>query len=517
MDILIVDARCLIDGRIIRMNVGITGEKITFIGKTVPAARQQVEARGYYLFPGFIDAHSHSDLYSLRGKRAVAKISQGFTCEVVGNCGLGVFPVRAGHLADEYFSSLTGIFGQQKVNWRSFSGYCRAAAGRVPVNLRMFSSYATLRKFIAGPTARPLPRNVMARIKKQLRRELDQGSGGLSFGMIYPPNCFATDKEIKEIIGTVAEYPGRVVACHLWNEGDEVLSGLKRFLHLARDNSVKVEISHLKAYGRHNWQKMEKLLQLIDAARVQQPVEFDLYPYLAGSTMATTLLPPWTQTAGSAVLLTNLADRDYVKRICNYFSNPDPEWENYYRLVGSRNIRFINLRHYTKFDGWTLHDIAKQYGRDEITTICDIIREEKARPAMLMFAMTEKNLLTAYCHPAAKVGSDGLHGAAMHPRTFGTAAEFIDLVWRRKKRLTLPQAVAKLTDGYEFFNIRQRGRIAKGYYADLVLLDLPRYRAAATYEAPQQLCRGVEKVLINGKIAFSKGKVRILAGKVLRA
>lgn len=520
LDFRIDGARCLRGRKLVRATVGVRDGRIAYRGGGQPPARMVIDGRGLTLAPGFIDTHTHSELYTLRGRQAAAKIAQGVTTEIIGNCGLGVFPLRGAAAARDYVRAYAGVFGAGRAAWRDFSGYARAAAGRTPVNLAALSAYGSLRLAAAGNAARPLTASESRKLAQLLRTELAAGTLGLSLGLIYPPCSYADESELRRALKIVAEYPGRVVAVHGWNEGDRTVESVARVIALVRGLDLKLELSHLKAYGRANWHKYAALAALVRRARrAGQQIGWDCYPYAAGSTTANALLPAWALHGGAAVFCRRLRDPQVVARVRDDFAAPGgTAWENFARVIGADRIHLINLRRHRRLEGKSIAVIARALGTDAAGAVCRVIADEQGRAGMIMHGMSLPRVAWLCRQPLAKVGSDGLYGRAMHPRAFGTMPAYFRLVTRGRERLTAGEALWKMsTQAADFYGLPDRGRLKVGAAADLVLLDLPRFRARATYEKPQQLAEGVKAVWVNGQLAYRAGQVRACAGLMLRA
>lgn len=518
LDLRIDGARCLCGKKLVRVTVGVRAGVIVYVGRGTPPARGVVAARGLVLAPGFVDVHTHGELYNLRGRRALAKIAQGVTTEIIGNCGLGVFPFRSAAAAQDYLLAYAGVFGDGKAAWRDYSGYGRAVAGRTPVNLAALSAYGPLRLAAAGNAVRPLTAREFRALEKLLRAELAAGTLGLSLGLCYPPCSYADDGELRRVFRIVAEYPGRVVAVHGWNEGDGTVASVQRVLALARGLNLQLELSHLKAYGRANWHKYPALVKLVEQARrTGMRVGFDCYPYGAGSTTANTLLPAWALRGGVQAFCRRLRDPRVVARVRNDLATADSTWENFVRVIGADRIHLTNLSRHRRYEGKSISAIARALGTDAAGAVCRVVADERGRAAMLMHGMDMQRVAWLCRRTRALPGSDGLYGKGMHPRAFGTMPEFFRLVTSGQKRLTAGSALWKMTtQPAEFFGLPDRGRLAVGAAADLVLLDLPRYRARATYARPQRVPAGVKAVWVNGQLAYDGKRVRALAGRMIR-
>ncbi len=439
-------------------------------------------------------------------------------CYTTGNCGLGVFPFRTPQSADAYLRGYAGVFGDGRAAWRDLAGYAAAVAGVSPTNLAPLSAYGPLRLAVAGNVARPLTAAEARALGRCLRAELRAGTRGLSLGMIYPPNSYADEAELRRALAVLAEVPGRVLAVHGWDEGNRTVESVRRVLALTRDFPLRIELSHLKAYGRANWHKYAQLTQLVrQARRAGQDVGFDCNPYAAGSTTANALLPAWALAGGPAVFCRRLREPRVAARLRAELAAPAGDWENYLRIIGAGRIRLTNLQRHRRLNGQTIAAVARALGTDPVGAVCRVIADEQGRASMLMFSMDARRTARLCREPLAVPGSDGLFGRGMHPRAFGMMPAFYRAVTRGAGALTPAAALWKMTaQPAQRFGLADRGRLAVGCAADLVLLDLPRFAARATYDRPAQTPTGVLAVWVNGVLAYDGRRVTNCPGRVLR-
>ena len=462
-DLLISNA-LVIDGSSnpgVNADVAVDGDRIAEVGDLREwQAEERIDANGLVLSPGFIDVHTHDDLDAVKNPAMTAKVSQGVTTVVAGNCGISIAPVRRFEAMPAPFPILGNPDEYEFVEVSDYR--CAFDKARPALNLALLVGHSSLRlNVMDGSLDRPASREEIAGMSSLLRRSLEQGCIGLSSGLDYPPATQASTDEMVQLAGVLKDYPNAVYTTHMRDESDGVADSVKETLHTGREAGVPVVISHHKCAGKNNFGRSTETLALIETARKTHPVALDVYPYTASST---SLLPRFIRTA---------------EKVLVAYSDPYPEWASH-----------------------DLNEVAEQWG-------CSVDEAaERLYPAgAIYFQMDEGDLSRILAYPATMVGSDGLPGMSHpHPRLWGTFPRVLGRYVRQKKLLSLEQAVHKMTGlSAQTFNLSQRGFIRKGYYADLVLFDPNTVEDAATYEQPEQPARGIKKVLVNGAVVWADG------------
>lgn len=422
-------------------------------------AAQTFEVEGKAVAPGFIDSHSHDDYACIRSPDMTAKISQGVTTVVTGNCGLSVAPLQVKGAVEEPFNLLGD---ENAFVYASFAAYADAVdAARPAVNVAALVGHTTLRKICMrdlGQAASPTERKAMQAL---LAQSLRAGAAGLSSGVYYPPAQAADLAELTALAETVAEYGG-VYATHIRNEYEGVADALREAFATARTAQTPLIISHHKCAGVRNWGRSAETLGLIDAAAKTQPVCLDCYPY----------------TAGSSVLNPDLCDGEI--RVLINSSETHPEAAGHY-----------------------LKDIAGEWGVSE--------REAAVRlqPGYACyFQIHEDDMRRILSHPLCMVGSDGLpNDLNPHPRLWGAFPRVLGHYARDLNLFPLTQAIAKMTGlTAQRFGLSDRGRIATGLAADITVFDPATVADRATFEKPVQMSDGIEEVFVNGVHSWSHGQ-----------
>ncbi len=468
--------------------------------------RKVIDASGLIVSPGFIDAHSHSDLAVFTPAGNHPKIRQGVTTEVVGNCGISTAPVTARNRSSwrKIYLSLWG-FPEIKWDWTDTASYLAAAERSGSNRVETLLGYSTLRYRLTGLDSSPYDKAELKKMEALINRELEKGAKGISLGIGYPPNIYARPEEYR-LITRVLKRHDKILTVHLRDEGGRVISAFREIMAYNNRAGCRVQVSHLKTYGRANWHKNEKLLDLVDLYAKRFDLAFDSYPYTAGSTTLTALLPPALLDRDPKELFRRLRRPETQKFVRESISRRTPGWENYSRLIGFGKIYPTGLesKKYRRLEGKSLAEIAAELDRDVASVICEMIAMESGRASMVMFAMKEENVAAMLRHPLQLVGSDGLFSSKPHPRTYGTFPRIIGKFCREDRAIDPITALYKMTKfPADRFQIERRGEIKEGYEADLVIFDYDTISDKATYFNPRAFPEGIKYVILKGKVIYS--------------
>ncbi|MEA2730775.1 MAG: N-acyl-D-amino-acid deacylase [Acetobacteraceae bacterium] len=454
-------------------DVGVNGDRIVAVGDLgASEADREVYADGMALAPGFIDAHTHDDRAVLCGPACMlCKMSQGVTTVVVGNCGISLSPVR---MKSRPVPPLDLLGDETWFAFDSFAEYAkRLRRDPSPVNTYALIGHMSLRiEAMNGDTQRGATDWEAAHMQARLRQALAEGASGFSTGLYYPPNMMAPTDEVIAVAEALRATGGLYVT-HMRDEANDVLQSIEETLKIGKAVDVPVVISHHKCSMPENFGRSVETLPLIDQAAAGQQVDFDVYPYAAGST----------------VLMPHRLREDVPVQIT--WSVPHPE-----------------------LAGRMLADIAKEWGLDPKAAA------ERLVPAgAIYFQMDETDVQRIMSHRLAMIGSDGLpHDAYPHPRLWGTFPRVLGHYARDLKLFSLEEAVRKMTGHTAtVFGIVDRGMIRVGAYADLVLFDPDKVRDASTYDAPTRPAEGILETWINGQSAyvFDAGATKARAGRLV--
>ena len=507
------------DGRISAVRREGTGDRA--------GAKRTIDADGLVVAPGFIDMHSHADFTLPSYPGALNSISQGVTTEVLGNCGYSPAPLAEDDgLRSGQRAAGIGLGPDLDWRWRSFADYVgQLDAARPAVNSVLLVGHGTLRLGVVGGEDRPASEDELARMRAHVSEALAAGAFGMSTGLVYPPGSFSTTDEIVAIARPLAEADA-FYASHIRSEGDNLTDALREATEIGRRVRVRVEVSHLKAAGRQNHGRMGEAHAVLDGARaLGVRVTQDAYPYTAGSTLLTQLLPPWVQDGGIEALIARLRVDEVRDRIRREVATGLPDWMSYAVVSGGWDkiiIAAVGTARLRSLEGRTVAEAALERGVDPLNLVFDTLIEDDAATTMIVFLMAAPDVEAALSHPSTAIGSDQFQvtsrDAHVHPRCYGTFARVLGRIVREQRMLTLPEAIRRMTSlPASIVGLGDRGRVAEGYVADLVVFDPDRVADTSTYAEPTSLATGVEAVLVGGEVAVEGGEVvNPRLGRVLR-
>jgi dihydroorotase/N-acyl-D-amino-acid deacylase len=477
-------------------DVLIEGGRIAGVGsfKEVEGA-QRMDCAGMVVAPGFIDAHSHSDLQVMDGHPE--KLAQGVTAEVVGNCGFSAFPAGRDRRALHEFANGIFLGDGQDWGWSGAGHYYAEAAARSRLGVESLVGHGTLRIAQVGAAQGAVGEDDRRAMERRLDECLAEGAIGFSTGLMYAPGSSAPFEELERLCRVTARR-GKVYATHMRTYFGGILAAIEEQLELARRTGCRLQISHLQIAGRKNWGLQEAVIGKIEKAAAQGvDVAFDCYPYTAGSTVLTQILPQWALDGGTESLLRRLAAPVERERIAEATAVAlEWAWEDVL-------ISAVRSSENAKVVGKNIAQLAVERGRRPVDIVLDLLADERAAVNMLCFNQSEANLRATLAHPLATIISDGFYVAGRpHPRLFGTFPHFLGHYVREHGLMGLEEGVRRMTGAVAArFGMKERGVLAAGKRADVVVFDPRTIGSAATYEAPEQRPRGIRAVLVNGRAA----------------
>ena len=508
-----------------RGDVAIQGERLAKVGKLEGPARRTIDATGLVVAPGFIDMHSHSDFTLLVDGNAESKIRQGVTTEIFGESESAA-PLRGLALAE--FENSNRLLKLQ-LDWTDLDGYfARLRKPGVSVNVATYVAAGQLRRCVMGAENRAPTSREVDEMKTLAGHAMRQGALGLSTGLIYPPNSYASTGELVELARVAAAHGG-VYATHMRSEGVRLLEGVQEAIAIGEKARIPVHIFHFKAAGKPAWGRLPEAVRLIDEARARGvDVIADQYPYIAGMTSLSSSLPPWAHEGGTQKLLERLRDQTTRARIRQAMEAEATDWENLAQRAGGwENVLVAGVvtRKNKVYEGRRVHEMARLRGQDPFEAVCDLLLEEEGVVGAIYFLMNENDVRYAMQQPWVSIGSDGsavkpegiLGADKPHPRFYGTFPRVLGRYVREEKVLKLEEAIRKMTSlGAQQLGIRDRGLLREGFFADVVILDPERVADKATFENPHQYSEGIEYVLVNGQVTLERGRhTGTRAGKVI--
>lgn len=507
-DYLIQDA-LIFDGESLqgfRGDVAIKGDKIAKVGKLKnAAAKEMIDGRGFVLAPGFIDAHTHSDFNPLIYPDLPNKVMQGVTTEIVGNCGMSAAPVLGAHQ-----KQVSGVWAREGVDikdtlqWRTFKEYRETLekAG-MGTNFVALVGHGNLRSTVMGFTPRPASLGEIQDMRALLKQAMKEGAAGISYGLVYLPGMFAAEDELIELCQEAGKNSG-LCAFHMRNEGSGVLDSTEETLRIGKKAQTAIEISHLKAAGKANWDKIGEVLKRIDQARLEgQRVVADVYPYVGSFAELGVMLPDalYQREDRVAYFRNPLKREELLLELRKFYEERNTKWDGV--MVAS-----TKHRKYWKYEGKTIRDIARETKKEPEQFLIEILADTKFEVSAYYFSQSEEVMNEILKQPYTAIGSDSIADGSRkpHPRAFGTFPKILGQYVREQQKLPLGMALWKMTTlPAEQFYLKKRGKIKPGYFADLVLFDDDEIRDRATYEKPKEMPLGVKWVFVNGKAAVQNG------------
>jgi N-acyl-D-amino-acid deacylase len=490
----------------IAADVAIKDGRFAAIGRVDGRGAREIDASGRYVSPGWIDMMDQSGGVLPKNGLAENKLRMGVTTAIGGEGGT---PVPAEQVAD-YFSGLerTGI----------------------SINFGSYYSETQARTAVMGHTAREPTADELARMQGLMDTAMRAGAMGMTTALIYPPSSYAKTPELVEMAKIAAKYGG-IYATHMRDEGKDLIRSIEEAVTIGERAGVPVEIFHLKAAWQPGWGSlMAEAGRTIEAARGRGvDVAADVYVYTAGGTGLEATIPSWAQEGGRAELLPRLADPATRARLKQEVVTGSPGWSNLVEAAGGwTGIVLANARNAAnaRFEGKTLEEIGKSWGKDPVDAAWDLVAEGEGRVMAIYHMMSEADVETALGFSWTSIGSDA--GAAAtsggqdptgltHPRAYGNFPRVIARYARERGVLTLEQAIRKMTSWPATrMRLADRGAIRAGLWADVVVFDYDTLQDRATYERPVLAPSGIDYVLVNGQVVIDHDRhTGATPGKVL--
>jgi dihydroorotase/N-acyl-D-amino-acid deacylase len=508
-------------------DVGIRDARISAIGKLDPAqARRVVDAAGKVVAPGFIDMLGQSELSILVNPHLPSKIYQGITTEITGEGGsaapLNDAIIKADHVTYEHL----GI----NPDWLTLQSYFGKLDERgIGINLATYVGATQVRRMILGDVDRAPSPAELDQMKALVRQAMKDGAVGLSTALQYPPAPYAKTEELIALASEAARFGG-IYASHIRDEGNAIIPALDEAIRIGREAHIPVEVWHLKAAGKLNWGRMPEIVAHIQKARDSGvDITADTYAYPAWFNNLSAFIPPWAHDGGDQKMIERLKDPAARARIRKDMQTHSTDWDNEWEEVPGPQSILVSVVSNPKLvplQGKTIDQIARQWKKDPIDTICDLLIEDRGYTNVAVFGMDERDVALALqqpwvsiCNDSQGTSPDGLLGIEHpHPRAYGTFPRILRKYVREEKKLTLEEAIRKFAAlPAQKMRLGDRGVLKVGMCADVVVFDPDTITDRATFEEPNQLSVGMRYVLVNGILVVDAGKMTdALAGQVLR-
>jgi N-acyl-D-amino-acid deacylase len=490
-----------------KADIAINADTIAFIGGLTNAhATNETDATGKAVAPGFINMMGHSEESLFQDGRAQSDIRQGVTTEIFTESSFG--PLNAS-MKQQLQDGQGDI--KYKVTWNPLGEYMNTLEHKgISCNIASFVGAGTVRQYVIGEDNKAPTAEQLDSMKLLADTAMQEGALGVTCALIYPPDNFATTAELVALSKEAAKYGGTYIS-HIRSEGNQLTQAIHEIITIAKEANIPVQICHLKAAGKDNWNKMDSVIQIVEAARKEGVnITADMYTYTAAATGLTSCFPPTLQDGGFGKLRQRLQDPVIRKQMITAMHTNANDWENlYYGSGGAGNILLLQFKQDSlkKFTGKTLAEVAKIRGTTPEETAMDIIVQDSTRVGVAYFLMDESNVKKEVALPWVSFGSDeasytpeGIFlKSNAHPRAYGCFARVIGKYTRDEKLMSLQQAVYKLAKlAATSIKLQKRGELTVGNYADVVIFDPNTVQDHATYDKPHQYATGVSDVFVNG-------------------
>ena len=488
-------------------DVAVAGDRIVALGNVSGKGTEEIDATGMAVSPGFINMLSWATESLVVDGRGMSDIKQGVTLEVFGE-GWSMGPLNTEMKAEQ--ADRQGDFNYD-VNWTSLGDYLTYLETKgVSPNVASFVGATTVRIHELGEDdVDPTPEQQL-RMNALVREAMKEGAMGVGSSMIYAPATYAETPELISLVTEAAQCGGMYIS-HMRSEGDNIEKAVDELINISRESGAPAEIYHLKMAGERNWDKLPVIVDKIETARDEGlRITTDMYTYTAGATGLDAAMPPWVQAGGHDAWVERLKDPSIREQVALEMRSSHDDWENIYNLAGSADrVQLIGFQNpdLKPLIGKTLAEVARMRGKTPEETAIDLVIEDDSRVGAAYFLMSEENTRKQTALPWMSFGSDGGAPAAegvflesgTHPRSYGNFARLLGKYVREEQALTLEDAVYKLTTlPAQNLGLKDRGALAEGNFADIVIFDPDTISDHSTFAEPHQYSTGVKDVIVNG-------------------
>jgi N-acyl-D-amino-acid deacylase len=497
-----------------KADMAIQNDTIAFIGDlSGTPAKNEVDAKGNAVAPGFINMMGHSEESLIQDGRAQSDIRQGVTTEIFTESSFG--PLNA-DMKQQLQNGQGDI--KYKVEWNTLGEYLQFLEKKgISVNIASFVGTGAVRQYVIGEGSNaPTPAQLDS-MKLLVDQAMQEGALGVTNALIYPPDFFAKTDELIALSKEAAKYGG-TYSSHMRSEGNKLLEAVEELITISKEANIPAEIFHLKAAGKANWGKMDSVIKRVERARKEGlDITADMYTYLAGATGLTSSFPPSLQDGGFGKLWQRLHDPLIRKQMANAMDSNPTDWENLYSGAGgAEQVLLLSFKQDSlkKYTGKTLAEVAKIRNKSPEETAMDLIIQDSTRVGVAYFLMNEENVKKQVALPWVSFGSDEAsytnEGVFLksnaHPRAYGNFARVLGKYVRDEKVLALKDAIQKLANlPAKKLKLQKRGALKTGFYADIIVFDPTAVKDMATFEKPHQYATGMIDVFVNGVQVLKDG------------
>ena len=495
-------------------DVGIKDGTIAYVGEIKPDSDGEViDVSGLAVSPGFIDMHTHSDFTLIADGRAESQVHQGVTTEVIGQCGISCAPVCS-HAAIRQVSPWFTERAKHR-KWLGFGEYLDVLDDTgLGVNVVAFVGHGTIHRAVLGDELHAGEPDDVAKMAKLVDQCMEEGAGGFSSGLEYYPGILAAPDHLVPMVEVAAKY-GRLYATHVRNRDTEYDLGFTEAMSTARQAGARLQISHIQPKFGAPGHAMEHTLEMIELARQHDgDIAFDVIPHDWNHTLMAAILPKWAQAGSIDDVLKRLANPEMREQIK---ANPKPMW----LIVKARQWKDIILLNATEnhdLVGANFEEIGRMRGVDPYDAVLDILLEEGEN--MMATMWSSKSFLNAdidlclsqpecaVISDTVAIANDGILSQHIGSLSgYGWAARFLQHYVRDRGVLSLSQALAKITSiPAERLGLKRRGKLRKGYHADICVFDPAAITSNATARHPRRYASGIAHVLVNGALSMRNGQ-----------
>ncbi len=524
-------------------DIGINRDTISEIGNLENAkALQQINAKDFFVCPGFVDVLNHSDSYfKLFSNPTLDSLAlQGVTTIIGGNCGTSLAPLSSSFTMNELnkrmgfkanvitnpAKSETLLKSMRKwidvsginINWSTLDEFLAVLGNQgLSLNFGTLIGHSSIRRNLVGERISDLSTDELTFFKEMIADSIQQGALGMSCGLSFSHENFVETSELMDLASVLHESDS-IMSFHLRNEAERIVESVSEAIEIAKRSGVRVEISHFKINGKENWDKIDEVLSLVERASEKGlEINFDFYPYDFGWAVFYQFLPSSLYIGGREKMLKRLLDERERPAILNSLKEISLRVSDMIIAYSPFNKAFV---------GRSFSDIAKSQGISLEEAIMMALIDSRGHLICFDKALDEKNIVKQIKHPLGILSSDGSgffeeenrNGQLVHPRCFGAFTRFLGKYVRDSRFLEWEKAIQKITSMPALkYGINNRGFLQAGLKADIAIFDPNKITDMATIENPFQYSRGIKYVLVNGKFVVSDSKhTKELAGEIIR-